>query len=303
MKFFKSILCAAVAMGMALPTMAQTGVQGVVLSKDKEPLMGVTVTIPAQNIAVVTNSDGAFRIDNAQPGKDKIVINSIGHREFSKTITIKADTIQDLGNLKLKSKSSSRNYYMRVMVSYNMGAGNYDIDISDNYPDFGIANIKNVHNVSFSCLVGIYLSQNHTLSLEWGFEGGWAIDDEVYTQYSYGNVSEKHDIYTVHFSIPIMLGYEFQLSTHFSIRPYAGVCPKLYSESNYENYVGYPDVTDYIYWEMATDIDTDWAIALRVGTIIKYRKLALGVSFDSDLFKHTYVNCKSMPQVSLGLEF
>ena len=112
MKFFKSILCAAVAMGIALPTMAQTSVQGVVLSKDKEPLMGVTVTIPAQNIAVVTNSDGAFRIDNAQPGKDKLVINSIGHREFSKTIIIEADTIQHLGTLKLSSKEAD--HYNRI---------------------------------------------------------------------------------------------------------------------------------------------------------------------------------------------
>ena len=301
MKFFKSILCAAVAVGMALPTMAQTGVQGVVLSKDKEPLMGVTVTIPAQNIAVVTNSDGAFRIDNAQPGKDKLVINSIGHREFSKTVTIEADTIQDLGNLKLKSKSGRRNYYLRVMVSYNMGAGNYDIDVSNEYPDFGTAHFKNIHEITISEIMGIYLSKSQTLSLEWGIEGGCSFIPEEYRQYNDGNVSREHYFYTVHLAVPIMLGYEFKLSKHFSIRPYAGFCPKLYGGTEYENFR--TDETAYYSDDILWEKDTDWAIGLKVGTTIKYRKLALGVSFDSDLFKHSYVNCKSMPRVLLGLEF
>ena len=120
MKSLKSILCAVVAMGIALPVVAQTGVRGVVLSKDKEPLMGVTVTIPAQNIAVMTNSDGAFRIDNALPGKDNIVINYMGHREFTKMIKIKADTILDIGTLKLKAQRNKQNPHKEYMNSYNI---------------------------------------------------------------------------------------------------------------------------------------------------------------------------------------
>ena len=83
---FFLILCLCV----TLHTVAQgTGaIKGVVLNADGKPAPAASVLLPAKQLTVTTNEQGAFTINNLQPGSYELVISLIGHEPVTQIVKV-----------------------------------------------------------------------------------------------------------------------------------------------------------------------------------------------------------------------
>jgi len=77
LKVFLPLLMSAAATGVSAQTAVVTG--SVVDADTGAPVAGATVTIPGQNITVVTGAAGDFRISNALPGGAVLKISAAGY--------------------------------------------------------------------------------------------------------------------------------------------------------------------------------------------------------------------------------
>ncbi len=77
LKVFLPLLMSAAATGVSAQTAVVTG--SVVDADTGAPVAGATVTIPGQNITVVTGAAGDFRISNALPGEAVLKISAAGY--------------------------------------------------------------------------------------------------------------------------------------------------------------------------------------------------------------------------------
>ena len=75
LKVFLPLLMSAAATGVSAQTAVVTG--SVVDADTGAPVAGATVTIPGQNITVVTGAAGDFRISNALPGEAVLKISAV----------------------------------------------------------------------------------------------------------------------------------------------------------------------------------------------------------------------------------
>lgn len=108
LKLFLLLLLTAV-----LPSLAQkTGVAGTVVdSNTGAPVGGATVMLSGQSIFVTTDPSGDFRISNAAPGGDEILIAAYGYNDASIPVDIVSGQIIDLGTIKLLSTDLNSVFY------------------------------------------------------------------------------------------------------------------------------------------------------------------------------------------------
>ena len=87
-----------------LPLLAQrTGVQGVVIDASSGlPVEGATVMLDNQGNVATTGSDGAFVIDDAQPGTDLLLVFGYGFKDWSQEVVISAGTVFNMGTVKVE---------------------------------------------------------------------------------------------------------------------------------------------------------------------------------------------------------
>lgn len=262
---------------VSLSAFAQTGIQGVVLSKDKQPLMGAVVSIPEQGIQVSTDSEGVFRIENAQAGKTKISVTSIGCVEYTKKVTIIADSIVNVGSLKMKNATKGGRFYGRFTWTYNYTNTSIKQD--------GELYATEILGYDIKGTLGYYLSKEKTWSLELGVG---------YRCFPFSNVDYKEfhgcrDLATI--VIPLHVGYRINLSKHFSLRPYAG----FYGRYDLERKNNVSEKWNF---------KNDFAIGISIGIAMKLKKFYMSLVYDDDVCKKSYINSyNKIPSISIGVEF
>ncbi len=108
LKLFLLLLLTAV-----LPSLAQkTGVAGTVVdSNTGAPVGGATVMLSGQSIFVTTDPSGDFRISNAAPGGDEILIAAYGYNDSSIPVDIVSGQISDMGTIRLISTDLNNVFY------------------------------------------------------------------------------------------------------------------------------------------------------------------------------------------------
>jgi iron complex outermembrane receptor protein len=78
---------------------AQTGtglIKGTVITADKKPAEGVTVTIPASNRQAIADNDGHFEIRGLKPGNYHLLITLIGHEDVEKDVQVQEGATQEI---------------------------------------------------------------------------------------------------------------------------------------------------------------------------------------------------------------
>ena len=90
-----------------LPLLAQrTGVQGVVVdAKSGVPVVGATVMLDNQGNAATTDALGKFLIDDAQQGADELLVLCYGYKDWSVSVTVVANEIENLGTIQIEPVS------------------------------------------------------------------------------------------------------------------------------------------------------------------------------------------------------
>src|SRR5574343_498263 len=80
----KKLLLAIIILAAALQTHAQNGsIKGKVIDKKtKEPIIGATVTIVGTYLAVPTDFNGNYTINNAKPGEYTLKVAYLGYKEL-----------------------------------------------------------------------------------------------------------------------------------------------------------------------------------------------------------------------------
>lgn len=92
------LLCLAI----ALPTLAATGIKGVVVdATTSKPVANANVMLRDQGILVITDDGGGFTISNAQVGTDVLEIIAGGYADFYQDVEITGGMMRDLGTLRL----------------------------------------------------------------------------------------------------------------------------------------------------------------------------------------------------------
>lgn len=97
---------------VCLPSLAQrTGIQGIVVDAGSGlPVAGATVILDKQGNSAVSGPQGEFRISNASPGSDMMLIMCMGYEDWSMNVTVKSGVIADLGTVKIKSANVGANF-------------------------------------------------------------------------------------------------------------------------------------------------------------------------------------------------
>ena len=94
----------------AVQAFAQTGVKGVVVdAKSGQPVAGATVMLDDQGITVTTGPNGDFSISDAKEGKDVLLILGYGYKEWSQSVEILNNVIDNLGTVRIDPVSFSAN--------------------------------------------------------------------------------------------------------------------------------------------------------------------------------------------------
>ena len=90
-----------------LPLLAQrAGVQGVVIdAKNGQPVAGATVILDNQGNAATTGTDGAFIIDDAQPGSDQLLVLAYGYNDWMIDVNIVNGVVENLGSIPVEPVS------------------------------------------------------------------------------------------------------------------------------------------------------------------------------------------------------
>jgi hypothetical protein len=90
-----------------LPLLAQqAGVRGVVIdAKSGLPVPGATVLLDNQGNAATTAPDGVFVIDDALTGQDELLVLAYGYKDWSKTVNIFSNVIEDVGVIQIEPVS------------------------------------------------------------------------------------------------------------------------------------------------------------------------------------------------------
>lgn len=110
---------------MSLPALAETGLQGVVIdSQTGQPVAGATVMLDNQGITVTTGPDGDFLINDAQPGKDKLLVLGYGYKDWSKDVEIINNVVDNMGSIKIESSMFSS------AAVQNMGDDNQEMQLT-----------------------------------------------------------------------------------------------------------------------------------------------------------------------------
>ncbi len=96
-------------LAVALPSLAQmTGVAGkVVDAATGSPVAGASVFLDGQGISVTTDPSGDFRISNARPGTDVVVVVAYGYNDSSNPVDIISGDIANLGLIGLQTSDMS----------------------------------------------------------------------------------------------------------------------------------------------------------------------------------------------------
>ena len=92
---------------VSLPLLAQrAGVRGMVIdAKSGQPVPGATVLLDNQGNAATTGADGVFVIDDAMPGSDLLLVLAYGYKDWSTTVNIFNDAIEDAGIIRVEPVS------------------------------------------------------------------------------------------------------------------------------------------------------------------------------------------------------
>lgn len=92
---------------VTLPLLAQrAGVQGVVIdAKSGLPVVGATVMLDNQGNAATTDVTGAFIIDDAQTGNDELLVLAYGYKDWSQTVTIVNNMVDNMGTIQIEPLS------------------------------------------------------------------------------------------------------------------------------------------------------------------------------------------------------
>ena len=95
---------------MALPTLAATGLTGMVVdARNGKPVADANIVLRGQGVFVVSGADGRFTISNAQPGETQLDIIAYGYDDFSQDVTVKSGIVADVGTLRLTPTFDARN--------------------------------------------------------------------------------------------------------------------------------------------------------------------------------------------------
>lgn len=91
---------------VALPTLAATGLKGVVVDAlTGKPIADANIMLRDQGAFVVTADDGTFTISDAKAGKDVLQIVAYGYLDLSEDVEIIPGITKNIGELKMKVSS------------------------------------------------------------------------------------------------------------------------------------------------------------------------------------------------------
>lgn len=85
--------------------MAQTQIKGVVLDPDtKSPVLNAQVSVQGSYAVALTNNLGEFTLNNVPEGEQTLLITADDFIELTKTVTVVANEVNDIGNLEFKER-------------------------------------------------------------------------------------------------------------------------------------------------------------------------------------------------------
>ncbi|MBQ7690162.1 MAG: carboxypeptidase regulatory-like domain-containing protein [Muribaculaceae bacterium] len=87
-----------------MPALAQhTGLRGVLVdAKTNAPVAGAIVILDGQGTTVTSGPEGDFLITEARPGSDVLLVLTYGYKDLSRSVTITAGVVDDLGTLRVE---------------------------------------------------------------------------------------------------------------------------------------------------------------------------------------------------------
>src|SRR5687767_1589156 len=71
-------------------------IKGIIRTSDNKPAVSATIRLKGTKKAVLTNSEGVFRIENVAPGNYGLEISSIGYRPLEKEIQVDVNGTTDI---------------------------------------------------------------------------------------------------------------------------------------------------------------------------------------------------------------
>src|SRR5687768_9606550 len=95
--FFVLFSSLALSLSLAAQDLAAPGnIKGTISSADRKPVVSATVRLKGSRKMTLTNNEGAFTIENIQPGNYTLEISSIGYQALEQEVTVAGGNTADL---------------------------------------------------------------------------------------------------------------------------------------------------------------------------------------------------------------
>ena len=270
-------------------SMQAVSIKGYVIDKKtNEPIIGAIVSVEGQNIGAQTDFDGRFVINDVNPGTDKILVKSMGYKNYVKLVTISDDKDIDLGKIYL-GQNSSLNH--RISLSYNPSEVPYRALSDEGDLEYGLQ--KGVA-ISYLYWFNVY----NDLALEFGVKYNYTWSTVEYGE-DYHSEGNHHS-----FSGFMNLAYNFNMNK-FTVSPYVGIFCKEYlyskvSKGNSSKCETYDHKTD------------DYFFGCHAGLGFKFNKVYMGaeISYDVPSCRFSDIQARRSDEIStfdyslsIGYEF
>src|SRR5687768_6060933 len=98
MKRLCSTLCLLVlsVIAFAQSEIGAGSIKGIITTNDNKPTVSATVRLKGAKKATLTNNEGAFIIENIQPGNYSLEVSSVGFQPLEKEVSVTAGSTTDV---------------------------------------------------------------------------------------------------------------------------------------------------------------------------------------------------------------
>lgn len=174
---------------------SETGIKGCVIgSESKLPVPGVIVTLNGENRQTRTDVKGAFFFNNISPGKDVLILNSVGIAPKNILISAVKGIMTDIGNIEVVELTASEDMSLVGVVDEAM----VDDDVEGASQEISskviLSNDVFLNKAAYQLSPMRFRARGYESSYEQKYINGVSFNDQLRGVFNYSSVGALNDM-------------------------------------------------------------------------------------------------------------
>lgn len=174
---------------------SETGIKGCVIgAESKQPVPGVIVTLNGENRQTRTDVKGAFFFNNMSPGKDVIILNSVGIAPKNILVDVVKGVMTDVGNIEVTELTVNEDISLIGVVDEAM----IDDDVESSSQEISskviLSNDVFLNKASYQLSPMRFRARGYESTYEQRYINGISFNDQLRGVFNYSSIGALNDM-------------------------------------------------------------------------------------------------------------